>query len=133
MTFPRIEPTITQGNLLSFIGTIAVQLVLVVTFLVTDHATIKQHDGQIAINTQVVETHKTRVQKLEDWKDIGPRFTSTDAALLKTQTLQESQKYALDLINGLKIEFSETKKAILDLTLAVNTQSVLLRQHMEQK
>jgi 4-diphosphocytidyl-2C-methyl-D-erythritol kinase len=137
MTLPHIDTTITRGNIL----TVLVNLVIVVTFLVTDHVTVQNHGKEISsiqaerrenlaeIRTAITLSTK-RIQQLEDWKDIGPRFTPTDAALLKTQTIQESQRYAVEQINGLKMEFAETKKAIMELTLAVNTQSVLLKQHM---
>ena len=136
MTAPIYDSKITLGNILAFAGTIIINLVLVVTFLTTDHATLQMHGREIAtiqaerrenlneIRGSIATTTK-RMQVLEDWRDIAPRFTPTDAALLKSQTVAEANTFAASQIERLNEEINK-------LSAAVQSLNVLMREHIAE-
>ena len=65
------------------------------------------------------------MQVLEDWRDIAPRFTPTDAALLKSQTVAEATTFAASQIERLNEEINK-------LSAAVQSLNVLMREHIAE-
>lgn len=94
MTKPEYAPTITLGNLL----TIASLAGTIFTFVLTDHADIKNLNEWKQETQEIVKTTESRTTKLEEWKSIGPRFTAADAVILKQQAVTEATAaaYAAD-------------------------------------
>lgn len=94
MKTPEYQATITLGNLL----TIASLVGAVFTFVLTDHADIKNLNQWKADAQEVIKTTENRTTKIEEWKSIAPRWTSADAQILKQQAVSEatSLAYAAD-------------------------------------
>jgi hypothetical protein len=94
MPRPEFTATITLGNILTILSLIGT----VFTFILTDHADIKHLTEWRQEAAEVIKTSENRVTKLEEWKNIGPRFTAADAVILKQQAITEATAaaYAAD-------------------------------------
>lgn len=126
---PRFEPIVTLGNVITLISMI---LAVAGAFYTTrgevdemkrNAADIKQmivkFDAQIAQNTN-------RLTALEEWKAIGPRFTASDAAVMKAATIAEAQSYTNGVASDMRSDLKEMGKKIDALTVAMNDIRVLL-------
>ena len=116
MTLPKFEPVITLGNLI----TILVWTVTIVVFVNTDHTLLAIHDKQIQTNTSILENQKTKLTQFEEWKNIGPRFTAVDAALLKAQTIDEAKAFVYIRDATLLSEMKNLHDAITTLNITLH-------------
>ena len=124
---PHLETSISSVvGIMNFLS----MFIVVVVFLVTDHAMLRQHDAQIATNTAVVEAHKKEIVQLESWRDIAPRFTPSDAQLVKAEILREADAHITLAIDKLGTKLDSMERALTALTIASEHQQTLLEAHV---
>jgi hypothetical protein len=90
MKTPEYQATITLGNIL----TIASLVGSIFTFVLTDHADIKNLKEWKQEAQEIIKTNENRTTKIEEWKSIAPRWTSSDAQILKQQAVSEATALA---------------------------------------
>jgi hypothetical protein len=120
MTRPTYAPTITLGNLIT-IGSLAVTII---GFIVTTKADVdnvmvwsKEKDKEIRVNSN-------RLSSLEEWRSLGPRFTATDAELLKSRVLAEATIFTNQAvaktehqITSLGLKLDDVNKTLIEIRL----------------
>lgn len=62
--------------------------------------------NELKLLKSTVEKHEVSLTKAESWIAIGPRFTSVDAELLKTKTLDEARRTANEMDSDLRKQIS---------------------------
>lgn len=120
MPRPEFTATITLGNILTILSLLG----SVFVFIITDHADIKALNAWKQETQEVVKTTENRTTKLEEWKNLGPRFTAADATILKQQAIAEATQlaYAADAkvhsdIQSLSKKLDETNAILVQIRL----------------
>lgn len=126
---PRFEPIVTLGNVITLIS----MILAVAGAFYTTRGEVEEMKRNATDVKQVIlrldqqiASSVNRLTALEEWKALGPRFTSSDAAAMKAATLAEAQLYTNGVASDLRSDLKEITKKVDALTAAVNDVRVMI-------